>query len=165
MMLCPQSAVYREIVRSNEIGPLVLEVGFGTGAQVVQYAHKANWVTATEVDENAVEWAEKQWPLPNVEWIEKDICDSVTKPMFDTIFAIEVIEHVSDPEQAMANMANLLKASGTAWISVPRGVTKNELHRTAWTELEFVMDLSKHFTRVETHQTWPSLMLAEVGYA
>ncbi len=161
MLLCPQSVLYRDLVAKDLISGSVLEIGFGTGAQVVQYAHKANWVTATEVDPRAVEWASKIWPLPRVEWLLSDICTAGTKPLFDTIMCIEVLEHTADPGVAMANISKLLTGPGTAWISVPKGETSNELHKHAWTPSVFQEDLLRYFPKVNMHTQWSSLALAE----
>ncbi|KKK85695.1 hypothetical protein LCGC14_2770710, partial [marine sediment metagenome] len=127
----------------------------------VQYAHKANWVMAIEIDSKAVEWAKKVWPLPNVEWVKQDICDVQVQPLFDTILCIEVLEHTGDPERAMANLRALLRPGGTAWISVPRGQTRNELHKFAWTEETLEADLREHFSHVKIDHKWPTLFLAE----
>lgn len=163
MLLCPQAAIYRSL---PDIRGTVLEVGFGTGSQVMQYAHKANWVTATEIELKAVEWARKMWPLPNVEWCEHDICESAEFLVeFDTILCIEVLEHVEDPEQALRNLGKALKPGGVAWISVPRGRNENELHQWAWDEADFESDLSKFFQKVTVDaNTWP-LLLARCEYA
>ena len=167
MQLCPQRLIYQSIVDKDQVHGTVLEVGFGTGAQVVTYHHKANWVTATEIDPEAVEWATKMWPLPHTEWIVHDICaggEFMVK--FDTLFCIEVLEHVADPAQGMANIAKNLKVGGLAFISVPRGETTNELHKSSWDAQSFKDDLERCFdnVRVDEH-TWNGYLLAECGYA
>ena len=90
MELCPQTVIYQMLAgRDAGIEPgiwgRVLEVGFGTGAQVVQYHHQANWVTALEVDPKACEFAAVNFPLPRVEWIEGDICYLEAEHDYDAI--------------------------------------------------------------------------------
>ena len=169
MELCPQTPIYQMIVDgatcAGQIHGRVLEVGFGTGAQVVLYHHLTNWVTALEVDPKACEFAATHWPLPHVEWIEGDICYWEEEQAFDTILCIETLEHVEDPEAAIRNMGRALKPGGHAWISVPADdAGNNDLHKWSWTPADLLQDLLVSFEDVHLVMTKP-LTLAECSYA
>ena len=71
-MLSPQMDIYenlRPLVREKT----VLEIGFGTGIGVLQYASAAKYVHAVEIDPAAVAFAEKCFPFEGVSWIQGDI--------------------------------------------------------------------------------------------
>jgi len=169
MELCPQTPIYQLIVDGAQmIGQIhgrVLEVGFGTGAQVILYHHLANWVTALEVDPQACAFAAIHWPLPHVEWVEGDICYLEEEDAFDTILCIETLEHVEDPEKAIHNMGRALRPGGYCWISVPASDSgNNSLHKWSWTPLDLEHDLMESFENVHLEMTSP-LILAECSYA
>ena len=160
MLLCPQMVLYMKLAAAGKIHGSVLEVGFGTGSQVAQYYHGANWVTAMEVDPKAVRFAKDHWPLPRIDWIEADICAFKADGLYDTILCLEVLEHVTKPQQAMQNMSKALRGGGTAFISVPAGADLNELHRHSWDPDRFKAELSGYFGHVNIRFTKP-LLFAE----
>lgn len=167
VLLCPQRNIYQmlaeEVMASHDT---VLEVGFGTGAQVAQFAHKVNWVTATEIDPKAVAFAEQWWPLPNVEWLEADICEIAPSVKgYSVILCFEVLEHTEDPEQAISNMADSLRGAGTAYISVPfNDPLTTGLHKWTWSPRDFKDDLSTYFKTVEV-STHGRIIFARCSHA
>lgn len=167
MELCPQTVIYQMIAQKYplKIFGRALEVGFGTGAQIIQYHNFVNSVTALEIDPKACIFAAAHFPLPRVEWIEGDICYLEAEHEFDTIFCIETLEHTKDPELAIHNMGRALKPGGYCWISVPAGDTEvNELHNWSWTPDDLMADLMVSFENVHLEMTTP-LILAECSYA
>ncbi len=123
-------------------------------------------MTAVEIDEKAVLFAKAWWPWLADEWLVADITEMVEgRNEFDTIFCIEVLEHTSNPEQAVANMAALLKPGGTAWISVPNlEHDPNPLHVNKWDKISFEDLLDPYFDNILV-KTRDSIMLAECSNA
>jgi 2-polyprenyl-3-methyl-5-hydroxy-6-metoxy-1,4-benzoquinol methylase len=92
---------------------------------------------------------------------------------FDVAAAIEVLEHVPDPEHTVAEMARV--ASGWLLVSVPReplwrglnmarGAYLKELgntpgHLNHWSKRSFVKLLSKHGDVVQARSPFPWTML------
>lgn len=145
--LSPQWDIYSRIGDRTK-GKRVLEVGFGTGAGVLQYAQDAESVVAIEIDKAAVEFAMKVFPLHNVCWWIQDIL-TFEAGEFDYIVMIEVLEHVVDAEKALERVHDLLAPGGKALLTVPnakRHRHKDEaLIENEWTPLGFASELGKRF--------------------
>ena len=110
-MLSPQWDIYQSL-RERFDNRTVLEVGFGTGAGVLQYASKVHSVDAIELDQGAVDFAQKAFPIKNVEWIHSDICDYNTTTRYGFMVCIETLEHIPTDREAMENMHRLLRKNG-----------------------------------------------------
>ena len=147
--LCPQIGLYQALAKKGKIYGSVLEVGFGTGAQVVQYAHQANYVDAIEIGIAAVAFAQTSWPMPNVHFLYGDICIWDAPSLYDIVLCFEVLEHTNDPESAIRNMANTLRPGGTAYLSVPHKEPGVEQHKWRWTPDDFKSDLLTFFEHVK----------------
>ena len=151
-MLTPQLTIYQNIAPFVE-GKFVLEVGFGTGFGVLQYAAKAKRITAIEIDRDAVEFAQKNMPIANVDWETGDICKE-TLGMYDVVVMIEVIEHIPRWQEALQTVHDRMLAGGTLIISTPNAngtFVKNPLHGDEWTAKEFYDRLSNYFEDVTLH--------------
>jgi 2-polyprenyl-3-methyl-5-hydroxy-6-metoxy-1,4-benzoquinol methylase len=150
--LSPQLTIYRNMA------PLlkdknVLEVGYCTGAGVLQYLDAAKRVVGIEIDKDAVEFCNKVFPLEKVSWEEGDICRE-TIGLFDAIVMIEVIEHIPRWQEALKRVYNRLLQDGLLIISTPNAngtFIKNELHGDEWTSQEFYDRLSNYFSEVTLH--------------
>ena len=101
-MLSPQMDIYRSLAPVL-VGKDVLEVGFGTGLGVLQYAGVAKSVFAIDTSENAYEFASKHLLHPNVQWAVGDITHS-NGAIFDAVVMIEVLEHITDWQLAVENV-------------------------------------------------------------
>lgn len=116
--LSPQIDLY------EKLGPFVrdkrvLEVGFGTGIGVLQYAHHAKFVDAIEIDEAAVRFARRVLPLPNVIW-ELVRAEAVyAEDAYRFVVMIEVLEHIIDFDLAMEAIVKALEPGGHVLITVP----------------------------------------------
>jgi 2-polyprenyl-3-methyl-5-hydroxy-6-metoxy-1,4-benzoquinol methylase len=158
----------------------LLDVGCGEGVLTEQWARRIEGrVVGIDLDDPQLHahWAERQ--APNLEY---RVMKAETMPFaddeFDVATAIEVLEHVPDPEHTVAEMARV--AGGHLLVSVPReplwrglnmarGAYLKDLgntpgHLNHWSKRSFVKLLSKHGTVVEARSPFPwTMLLVRVG--
>ncbi len=106
----------------------VIEIGGGIGNISRVFLKEGYSLTVTELREEYCELLKQQLgafnSLRNI--IQMDITDphfdekfSYLFGTFDSVFALNVIEHIEDREKAIGNCRNLLKAGGSLVILVP----------------------------------------------
>lgn len=159
----------------------MLDVGCGEGVLVHQWAQRLGdkRVVGIDLEEPSIQagWAQRQ--APNLEY---KIMRAENLPFatdeFDVASAIEVLEHVPDPEHTVAEMARVAKR----WllVSVPRepiwravnmarGAYIKDLgntpgHLNHWSTRSFKKMLAQHGDVVETRQPFPwTQLLVRVG--
>ncbi|MEZ5120908.1 MAG: class I SAM-dependent methyltransferase [Solirubrobacterales bacterium] len=153
----------------------LLDVGCGEGVLVERWARRIpGRVVGIDLDDPQLhaEWAKRQ--VGNLEY---RVMKAENLPFADGEFAvataIEVLEHVPDPEHTVAEMARV--ACGHLLVSVPReplwralnmarGAYLKDLgntpgHLNHWSKRTFVSLLSKHGTVVEARSPFPWTML------
>jgi 2-polyprenyl-3-methyl-5-hydroxy-6-metoxy-1,4-benzoquinol methylase len=154
----------------------LLDVGCGEGVLVHQWAQSmgSGRVVGIDLEEESIQagWAERQ--APNLEY---RVMEAENLPFVDNEFelasAIEVLEHVPDPEHTVSEMARC--ASRHLLVSVPReplwrmlnmarGAYWSELgntpgHLNHWSRRSFVSLLSRHGKVVEVRSPFPWTML------
>jgi 2-polyprenyl-3-methyl-5-hydroxy-6-metoxy-1,4-benzoquinol methylase len=154
----------------------VLDVGCGEGVLVHQWAQRLGErrVVGIDLQEDSIQagWAERQ--APNLEY---QVMHAENLPFaddeFDLASAIEVLEHVPDPEHTLAEMARC--AERHLLVSVPReplwrmlnmarGAYWSALgntpgHLNHWSRRSFVKLLSRHGQVVEVRSPFPWTML------
>jgi 2-polyprenyl-3-methyl-5-hydroxy-6-metoxy-1,4-benzoquinol methylase len=153
----------------------LLDVGCGEGVLVEKWARRIDGrVVGIDLDDPVLhaEWAKRQ-----VRNLEYRVMKAENLPFADGEFevatAIEVLEHVPDPEHTVAEMARV--ASRHLLVSVPReplwrglnmarGAYLKDLgntpgHLNHWSKRGFVSLLSKHGTVVEARSPFPWTML------
>ncbi len=160
--LTPQHDIYQSL-RERLMGASVLEVGFGTGAGVLQYAMGARQVDAIEIDPGAVHFAQEMFPINNVNWIEADITShdwwTARKRRewnsgrnYDYVIMIETLEHIEDWKAALENVELLLKEGGYLIMSARNANADlrrwKDLHEREWTGKEVLENLGKFFPSV-----------------
>lgn len=159
----------------------LLDVGCGEGVLVHQWATRLadKRVVGIDLEEDSIQagWAERQ--APNLDYrIMRAENLPFEKDEFDVASAIEVLEHVPDPEHTVAEMARVAKR----WllVSVPRepiwravnmarGAYIKDLgntpgHLNHWSTRSFKKMLAQHGEVVETRQPFPwTQLLVRVG--
>ena len=154
----------------------ILDVGCGEGVLVHQWAQRLGdkRVVGIDLEEDSIQagWAERQ--APNLEY---QIMKAENLPFadgeFDMATAIEVLEHVPEPEHTVAEMARC--ASRWLLVSVPReplwrglnmarGAYIKDLgntpgHLNHWSKRSFVKLLSQHGEVVQARSPFPWTML------
>jgi len=154
----------------------LLDVGCGEGVLVHEWALKLGdkRVVGIDLEEESIQagWQERQ--APNLEY---KVMEAENLPFadgeFDVAAAIEVLEHVPDPEHTVAEMARV--ASRWLLVSVPReplwrglnmarGAYLKDLgntpgHLNHWSKRSFVELLSKYGEVVQARAPFPWTML------
>jgi 2-polyprenyl-3-methyl-5-hydroxy-6-metoxy-1,4-benzoquinol methylase len=153
----------------------LLDVGCGEGVLTEKWARRVSGrVVGIDLDDPELhaQWQERQ--APNLEYrVMKAENLPFGDASFDVATAIEVLEHVPDPEHTVAEMARV--ASGHLLVSVPReplwrglnmarGAYLRDLgntpgHLNHWSKRSFVQLLSKHGDVVEARSPFPWTML------
>jgi 2-polyprenyl-3-methyl-5-hydroxy-6-metoxy-1,4-benzoquinol methylase len=154
----------------------LLDVGCGEGVLVHQWAQRLTHarIVGIDLEEDSIQagWAERE--APNLEYrtmLAEDL--PFADDEFDLATAIEVLEHVPDPEHTLAEMARC--AERHLLVSVPReplwrglniarGAYLAQLgntpgHLNHWSKRSFTRLLSRHGQVVELRSPFPWTML------
>ncbi len=160
----------------------ILDVGCGEGVLVEKWARRLGddkRVVGIDLDDPALhaEWQKRT--APNLEYrVMKAENLPFADGEFDVATAIEVLEHVPDPEHTVAEMARV--AQRWLLVSVPReplwrglnmarGAYLRDLgntpgHLNHWSKRSFVSLLSRHGEVVEARSPFPwTMLLVRVG--
>ena len=156
----------------------LLDVGCGEGVLVHKWASRVapGRIVGLDLEEESIQagWAERQ--APNLEYRIMDVSQKglpFADDEFDVATAIEVLEHVPDPEATVAEMARVAKRF--LLVSVPReplwrmlnmarGAYLKDLgntpgHLNHWSKRSFERLLSQHGEVVEARSPFPWTML------
>jgi 2-polyprenyl-3-methyl-5-hydroxy-6-metoxy-1,4-benzoquinol methylase len=154
----------------------VLDVGCGEGVLTREWAQRLGErpIVGIDLDDPklAAEW--EQHTRPNLSYrVEEATRLSFADDEFDVATAIEVLEHVPDPEATVAEMARV--AGRWLIVSVPReplwrglnmarGAYWGSLgntpgHLNHWSKRSFIALLSRHGTVAEARSPFPWTML------
>ena len=159
----------------------VLDVGCGEGVLTHEWAERLGDRRIVGIDledpKLAAEWETRR--RANLEYrVEEATRLSFADDEFDVAAAIEVLEHVPDPEATLAEMARVARRH--LLVSVPReplwrglnmarGAYLRELgntpgHVNHWSKRAFVSLLSRYGTVAETRSPFPwTMLLVRVG--
>jgi O-antigen biosynthesis protein len=138
---------------------MVLDLASGEGYGSAILADSALKVVGLDVDPEAVEHSLRNYAAPNVEFIVGDSRDlSRFEPSsFGAVVAFEMIEHIFDQEQVLAEIARVLAPSGLLIMSTPdRGAYSDEndeanpFHVRELTVAQFTALLGSQFANVST---------------
>jgi 2-polyprenyl-3-methyl-5-hydroxy-6-metoxy-1,4-benzoquinol methylase len=159
----------------------ILDVGCGEGVLTEQWADKigSGRIVGIDLDDPKLkaEWDKRQ--RANLEYRVEDATNlSFADDEFDMSTAIEVLEHVPDPERTVSEMARVAKR----WllVSVPREPLWRALnmargaylkdfgntpgHINHWSKRSFVSMLSRHGTVEEVRSPFPwTMVLVRLG--
>jgi 2-polyprenyl-3-methyl-5-hydroxy-6-metoxy-1,4-benzoquinol methylase len=159
-----------------QAGPTsLLDVGCGEGVLTHQWAQQVDGrVVGIDLDDPQLheQWKDRQ--APNLEYrVMKAENLPFADDEFDLASAIEVLEHVPEPEHTVAEMARVARSH--LLVSVPReplwrglnmarGAYLKDLgntpgHVNHWSKRSFVKLLSQHGTVVEARSPFPWTML------
>jgi 2-polyprenyl-3-methyl-5-hydroxy-6-metoxy-1,4-benzoquinol methylase len=158
----------------------LLDVGCGEGVLTEQWARRIEGrVVGIDLDDPHLH---EHWAQRSAENLEYKVMKAENLPFadgdFDVATAIEVLEHVPDPEHTVAEMARV--ASRHLVVSVPReplwralnmarGAYVKDLgntpgHLNHWSKRSFVQLLSRYGDVVEARSPFPwTMLLVRVG--
>ena len=121
---------------SQIVGTDVLDVGCSEGVLSILAAREGYSVTGIDLNSDAIQYARDLADQESAEVRERvdfKIVDLASvgdgKPVFDTVLAGEVIEHVLAPERLMQLCATVLKPDGVLVITTPFGISSNYDHK------------------------------------
>ena len=159
----------------------VLDVGCGEGVLTAQWADRLGHsrIVGIDLDDPKLRAEWERRTRPNLEFcVEEATSLSFADDEFDLATAIEVLEHVPEPEATIAEMARV--AHRWLLVSVPReplwrglnmarGAYWRSLgntpgHVNHWSKRDFVSLLSRHGTVEEARSPFPwTMLLVRVG--
>jgi trans-aconitate methyltransferase len=115
----------------GHVGGHVLEVGCGIGLMTPLIAECASSLIAIDSDPACVRDGQAH-AGPRVQ-VEYGTLEALTPSdgMYDTVVAVNVLEHVADPDECLARISSVLNPKGTVVLSVPNAYS---LHRQAGVE-------------------------------
>ncbi len=144
----------------------ILEIGSGIGNISQHFIENNQDITLTDIRDNYVDSLKEQFPTHKNNTYLMDLVDNNFEEKhatfigtYDTVFALNVVEHIQDDKLAITNATKLLKPNGKLVIIVPayqllynsfdtalehyRRYTKTSLNELISSELE--LDHSQYF--------------------
>ena len=119
-------------------GKCIADVGCATG-HALKYIHdeyNPGDLFGFDYSKAVLKWARQV--LPEAKFKFHDL-DNPLKKKFDVIMALEVFEHLYNPELVLANLLDALEVGGMLFLTVPDGETDDYFfgHINFWTMDEF----------------------------
>jgi len=140
----------------------ILEIGSGKGTYSKRIIRDfpESQITLTEIDLEYLKNLEKEFSLKNVKVSKldlnnKDDFEKIGYEKFDTIFGLNVLEHVKDDEFALSQLYKMLKKNGNLVILVPTHkflfnvIDEDVGHWRRYTKKELKMKLKNANFKVE----------------
>ncbi len=138
-------------------GRRVLDLGSGEGFGAAILARSAEHVVGVDVDERTVEHSRLNYSGPSLEFELGTALDltAYEDGAFDAVVAFEMIEHVSEQELVLAEIARVLGEDGILIMSTPdrrmyaqSKAEPNPFHERELATDEFLELLGTHFTHL-----------------
>jgi uncharacterized protein (TIRG00374 family) len=122
-------------VLAIKISDTILDIGCGSGVQIREVGKNGYaFAVGIDINENAVRFARKKG-LPNTEFIIGDAQHIPIKTgSADKLICAEIIEHLKEPGQLVAEINRVLKPGGSVVITTPND-------RSIWGAYELMWDL------------------------
>jgi GT2 family glycosyltransferase/SAM-dependent methyltransferase len=138
-------------------GKRVLDLGSGEGFGASLLAESAETVVGVDIDEQTVEHAQLNWSGPRINFQVGSAIDlsPFADGTFGAVVAFEIIEHLAEQEQMLAEVRRVLVPGGLLIVSTPdrrlyseATGQSNPYHERELTREEFSGLLSKTFANV-----------------
>jgi SAM-dependent methyltransferase len=136
-------------------GRRVLDLGSGEGYGAALLAQTASTVTGIDIDAKTVEHARANYPGVDFRAGSATDLSAFADDAFEAVVAFEMIEHVAEQEQVLAEIARVLAPGGLLVMSTPERQAysddrdfHNPFHARELTQAEFGELLGRHFRAV-----------------
>lgn len=153
----------------------VLDAGCGAGYGSAELANTASAVTGIDISADAIAHATENYARPNLQFQQAGAAQlPFADASFDLVVAFEVIEHLSDWEQLIAEARRVLSPGGQFVVSTPnkayyaetrRLSGPNPFHEHEFEFAEFQEALQRHFphTLLFTENHADSIVIRPIG--
>jgi 2-polyprenyl-3-methyl-5-hydroxy-6-metoxy-1,4-benzoquinol methylase len=131
-------------------GPAVLDLPCGDGLLTSMFSEHFERVVG--VDASRTHLARARQRLPDVEFHESLIEDLQLDEKFDSVFMLNILEHVADPILVLRKAASLLKDDGVLIVHVPNAKAINRRIAVLMGTLESCEELSPFDINVAGHR-------------
>jgi 2-polyprenyl-3-methyl-5-hydroxy-6-metoxy-1,4-benzoquinol methylase len=102
-----------------------LDYGAGNGEILLELARRGHPVTYFDVEGVSARFAQDRAQRQNLEVKFRFSKEALTEDRFDTIFSLDVLEHVPDLQGELNFLSSLLKPGGLLLFDVPAGATRS----------------------------------------
>ncbi len=113
-------AIY-EWIAARCSGLEVVDMACGEGYGSAVLAERAARVTGVDADPEAHEHAVRKYGGPGLYFVRERI-ERFAMPC-DAVALLQTIEHLQEPEEALAHLRSLLRPGGVAYVSTPNAIT------------------------------------------
>ncbi len=138
-------------------GREVLDAGCGVGYGSAHLATAARRVLGVDRSVEAIAYARERYRAPNLEFAVMDLLGlDLRDRSFDTVCAFEAVEHLSDREAHLREVARVLRDEGEYLVSTPRAERtttspENPHHLVEYSAADFEELLRGFFAEVELY--------------
>jgi len=143
---------------------VVLDIGCGARCGPWILSGVVSKVVGIDVSGEAISYCLKNWSKDNISYLMADAVDlPFPDQSFDAVVSFEVIEHLDDCQQYLAEVSRVLKPAGVFILSTPNrpvtspdGVFTNPDHIREYDSKEFTNILASQFTGITLYGQMPS---------
>lgn len=149
-LLALHDAGYRAV--AERVGPgTVLDAGCGEGFESATLLAKDRSVVGVDYSAQATGKAARRWGPRGLRVAQMDVLAlGIATGTFDSVCSSHLVEHFTDPEAHVVELARVLKPSGTAFILTPNKPAdfENPFHLHLFERDELAALLGRHFGEV-----------------
>ncbi len=141
----------KEITYNNRV--LDLSCGSGYGSYFLR--HGCQYVEGIDIDIDAINYARKNYKLPNLIFnsfdFEKFRITRKRENIFDVVIMLESVEHFNNAENVIIKISKILKPAGKLLLTTPEGIDDENLihndHKHEFGRKELLKLIDKYFSK------------------